>query len=77
MVFSNVCRQAWENSMTALDSHSISCPYCGEGIDVLIDYSVEQQRYVEDCSVCCQPIILTINIDAQQQVSIDAERENN
>lgn len=42
---------------------AISCPYCGESIGVLIDYSSEPQEYYEDCSVCCAPIrfILTLN----------------
>ncbi len=34
----------------------IACPYCGESIETLIDYSSEPQEYYEDCSVCCAPI---------------------
>ena len=41
----------------------ITCPYCGESIEILIDYSSEPQEYYEDCSVCCAPIrfVLTLN----------------
>ena len=39
-------------------SQRIACPYCGEPIEVLVDPSVEDQEYIEDCSVCCRPIIL-------------------
>lgn len=35
---------------------SVSCPYCGETISILVDTSVPEQAYVEDCSVCCRPI---------------------
>jgi len=41
--------------MSGLHQHSIACPYCGEHIDVLIDASVMQQNYIEDCQVCCCP----------------------
>jgi len=46
--------------MNTLFEHDISCPYCGESISILIDCSVEQQEYIEDCQVCCRPITLKI-----------------
>jgi len=36
--------------------HHFQCPYCWEEISMLLDPSVKQQTYVEDCEVCCQPI---------------------
>lgn len=37
---------------------NISCPHCGEVIDVYVDPGGgEVQEYVEDCSVCCRPIL--------------------
>lgn len=45
--------------MTDLIVHSsITCPYCWETIGVALDTSVPEQEYVEDCSVCCQPIVI-------------------
>ena len=41
----------------------ISCPYCGESIVVMIDDSVTDQDYFEDCSVCCRPIRIQMNVD--------------
>lgn len=45
-----------------LDSElkSIDCPYCGERIEIIVDLSVEQQEYVEDCFVCCRPIVMSV-----------------
>ena len=32
------------------------CPYCWEEVDVWVDPGgASEQRYVEDCSVCCRP----------------------
>lgn len=41
----------------------ISCPYCGENIELLIDDSATDQDYFEDCSVCCRPIRIQLNVD--------------
>jgi transcription elongation factor Elf1 len=38
--------------------HFFTCPYCWQQISVLLDTSVRQQHYVEDCEVCCNPIEL-------------------
>ena len=35
--------------------HAFDCPYCWESITVLVDTSVPEQEYVEDCEVCCNP----------------------
>ncbi|MEO0901794.1 MAG: CPXCG motif-containing cysteine-rich protein [Bacteroidota bacterium] len=36
--------------------HFFQCPYCWEEISFLLDNSVPNQTYVEDCEVCCNPI---------------------
>jgi len=38
--------------------HAFECPYCGEPISMVLDLSVPEQVYVEDCEVCCRPIEL-------------------
>jgi hypothetical protein len=38
----------------------VACPYCGESFPLLVDTSQREQYLVEDCSVCCRPIDLTI-----------------
>lgn len=36
--------------------HFFTCPYCWQTVSVILDLSIEQQSYVEDCEVCCNPI---------------------
>jgi Cysteine-rich CPXCG len=38
----------------------ITCPHCGEVFPLQIDTSQSEQSLIEDCTVCCQPINLTI-----------------
>jgi len=34
----------------------VTCPYCGQECTIALDPgSGEEQDYVEDCQVCCQP----------------------
>ena len=56
---------------------SITCPYCGEPIEIMVDPSIERQEYVEDCQVCCKPITLIMRVqkDGFPQVEARAEDE--
>jgi len=54
----------------------IQCPYCGKSIDVVIDCSVEQQSYIEDCQVCCRPINFDISIDTAGELMVNVTHEN-
>jgi hypothetical protein len=62
--------------MNLLEENTISCPYCGELITILIDGSVETQQYIEDCQVCCRPIELQITVSANGGCQIEAWDEN-
>lgn len=63
--------------MPNLESASLQCPYCWESIEVEVDCSVEQQEYIEDCSVCCRPIVITVVAsDDGELVSVNARSED-
>lgn len=55
-----------------------TCPYCGEQNYTGIDPSAgTRQRLIEDCPVCCRPIVLTIRIDAEGDALVEsAEAES-
>ncbi len=61
--------------MDLLQSHNLDCPYCGEVIQIIIDCSVSEQQYIEDCQVCCRPINIFINIEGNE-IQINASHEN-
>jgi hypothetical protein len=43
------------------DEASYTCPTCGESIVVPIDRTGgDDQQYIEDCPICCNPNILHI-----------------
>ncbi|WP_445355063.1 CPXCG motif-containing cysteine-rich protein [Microbulbifer sp. EKSA008] len=55
---------------------SIYCPYCGETIKILVDSSVLPQQYTEDCQVCCRPIVFSVELDLNGELSIVAHTED-
>jgi hypothetical protein len=53
----------------------VSCPYCGETVEVALDPgSGTHQQYVEDCAVCCRPWLVTVvyHEDGSAEVFADA-----
>jgi len=51
-----------------------TCPYCGEEISSLLDFSAEKQEYIEDCEVCCNPINIKFVTDGESVISFEAVR---
>ena len=41
----------------------ISCPYCGEDVEIRIEMDVTG-TLVHDCEVCCNPWLLRITIES-------------
>ena len=62
--------------MRSLSEEPIHCPYCGEPISVVVDHSIGEQEYIEDCQVCCRPLVLSIAIDKDGEASVIARYEN-
>ena len=62
--------------MNELSEQSVDCPYCGETITVLIDGSLPEQEYVEDCQVCCRPIVFNVSVDADGDATVAVRVEN-
>jgi len=50
------------------------CPYCFEEISILVDTSVQDQDFIEDCEVCCNPIQFIVKSLNGQIQSFEAEQ---
>jgi hypothetical protein len=46
-------------SMNLLQGHEATCPHCWETISLTLDLSVPEQSYIEDCPVCCKPMLVS------------------
>lgn len=61
-----------------LHTTMVTCPYCGERFETVVDCSYAEQRYVEDCYVCCRPIDFSVFVDAMAEdpVSVTTRRDD-
>lgn len=62
--------------MDTLSEQTVSCPYCGERIDVLVDPEEAGHQYTEDCQVCCQPIVFSVGSDSADELIVTVRSEN-
>ena len=69
-------RTITHTKMPEITETNISCPYCGESISVLVDDSLPEQSYIEDCQVCCRPIVMDVVVDPDGDVAVSARSEN-
>mgnify|MGYP002476520477 CR=1 FL=1 len=54
----------------------ISCPYCGESQSTLVDPENIGVSYVEDCQVCCQPMVVLPQDAGEGMVDLVVMRED-
>lgn len=53
--------------------HFFQCPYCWEDISMILDPSISEQTYIEDCEVCCNPIEVTPTFESQELIGFEAQ----
>jgi len=54
-------------------SSSISCPFCGQTFDLVIDTSIASQRFTTDCEVCCRPVEIFVETEPGQILSLEVQ----
>jgi len=55
-----------------MEEHYFTCPYCWEQISMLMDDSVTNQEYIEDCEVCCNPIQIKVRFQNSEIIEFQA-----
>ncbi|WP_439102849.1 CPXCG motif-containing cysteine-rich protein [Congregibacter sp.] len=59
-----------------LQESQIFCPYCGEPLSILLDSGDSDAEYIEDCQVCCQPMVVTLMSESDGSLSASVRRED-
>lgn len=52
--------------------HFFQCPYCWEEISMILDQSILEQGYIEDCEVCCNPIEIFVKFQNNELISFES-----
>jgi endogenous inhibitor of DNA gyrase (YacG/DUF329 family) len=58
-----------------LETQEYQCPYCGEPVEAVLDLSAGDQQYIEDCPVCCRPVVFDMRSDGLEW-ALDVRRED-
>ena len=52
--------------------HYFECPHCWQNQLKIIDPSVREQSFIEDCEVCCNPIELTPEFNSNELIVFES-----
>ena len=67
-------RVALESNLGESSPLSVVCPTCGYCSLVLVDTFGGDQRFVEDCTICCRAIELRVKVEEYQVTAVAVER---
>ncbi|MBD3422195.1 MAG: CPXCG motif-containing cysteine-rich protein [Chitinivibrionales bacterium] len=57
-----------------METVRVQCPCCWQSSDIVIDDTVENQEYYEDCEICCRPMHIQVaRIDDKIEVVANSE----
>lgn len=48
-----------------IEPRKLPCPWCGELNTVMLDVTLEDGEFVEDCAVCCAPILYAVRTELE------------
>lgn len=54
---------------------SVQCPYCGEILVIEPEPSDDVVEYIEDCHICCRPIVVTVSY-SEEGSDVRVKRED-
>ena len=55
------------------ECEEVQCPYCGQGMELLIDTTIAQQRFTTDCEVCCRPFEVFAECEPGEIISLEVQ----
>ena len=61
-------RTRWPARITCVktdDIQLVTCPYCGEEIEIYVELDV-RGNYVQDCEVCCNPWTVSVSREGDE-----------
>lgn len=59
-----------------IEEVAVSCPACWETIELIVDLSAGSAAYAEDCSVCCRPMLVRLEVDPDGGWRVDVSAED-
>jgi transposase-like protein len=54
-------------------AESVTCPYCGQANELVVDTSIPTQRFTTDCEVCCRPFEIFVECEPGAVLSLEVQ----
>ena len=54
------------------ETEQITCPFCGQDFELIIDTTLSKQSFATDCEVCCRPLLIRVECEAGEILFMDA-----
>jgi hypothetical protein len=69
------CKFVFESppEMNLIEDIEVVCPHCGSSFTVEADTEGGSYSTIEDCSVCCRPIAISIRCHPGEVEAVEAE----
>jgi transcription elongation factor Elf1 len=64
---------ALDHRVEIAEEYEFDCPHCWEKNSIILDMSVEAQSYIEDCTICCNPIEISYRAEDGLVIEFDAK----
>jgi len=67
-----------EDKLQQVKQQRITCPHCGHHMFVMLDTSLGDQDYYDECPSCCKDVHLNMHIDEYRQkiqLAVDSDDE--
>lgn len=62
--------------MYAIQTLQGHCPYCAEPIELVVDASEGVATYIEDCQVCCRPMVVNLQAGPGGEPRLELRHED-
>ena len=62
--------------MNPIETIDDLCPWCSASVSLDIDTTFDDQEYIEDCGVCCSPILVRIRVPEMGTPEVELHRDN-
>ncbi len=56
-----------------MEEYFYNCPFCFSHVSILVDLSIPNQQYIEDCERCCNPIEFSISSDGELLTNVEIQ----
>ncbi len=67
-----------ETKLQELKEQRITCPHCGHHLFVMLDTTLGDQDYYDECPACCKEIHYNMHIEKKKkkvQLAVDSDDE--